>query len=176
MHIIGSGSENDKYSIKLETMKRRRIPNEQRMQRPPEAMLAAKEMLLGNHPDWELRSLNSVYNCMGMVFASRRTCVEPDHFAMIVEDDGYVERTQNAEAKAGDVAVYKSTKDGTVIHVGTIMSIKPQFEMGEIDLMVLSQFGADGEYLHKADELPEALILLSREPEMKVWTEAKTYE
>ncbi len=176
MHIIEPGSEKDKCSIKLETMKRRWIPNEQRKRRSPESMLAAKEMLLQSHPEWELRSLSSAYNCMGMVFASRRTWVEPDHFEMIVEDDGYVQRAQIAEAKPGDIAVYRSKKEANVIHVGVVIFIKPQLGSGDTDLIVLSQFGADGEYLHKAGDLPEGFLISGSQPKIEVWTEANTYE
>ena len=89
------------------------------------------------------------------------------------EDDEYKMRPQKAMSMVGDIAVYRKS-DGEVVHVGIIVSTNPNLERGEIDLEVLSQFGADGEYIHKEDDLPERLLY--GKPGLSVWTEAVNYE
>jgi len=36
-----------------------------------------------------VRSLDSSYNCMGMIFAARRTVLDTDVLHYIIDDDGY---------------------------------------------------------------------------------------
>ncbi len=134
-------------------------------------MYAARNALLETHPDYKLRSLDSVYNCMGMVFASRRTWIEPDNFGMIVQDDGYVERKKKVNALPGDVVVYRISSKGEVIHAGIVIAVDPDIEEGNVHLTVLSQFGADGEYIHQAEDLPKALGL--QKPDIAIFTDAK---
>jgi hypothetical protein len=173
MTIIGAGNQTDRCSIPLATSNRRRIPNEQRMQRDPSSMAAARDMHLSAHPLWRVRSLRSTYNCMGLVFASRRTWIDPEHFNMIVGDDGYVERSNRNEAVAGDHAVYRNSTNGNVIHVGCIVEVRPDLKRARSELIVISQFGANGEYIHEADDLPGALRIGVSSLSLSVWTEAK---
>ena len=72
--IIGQGGESDQQRISLATSKNRNIPNSRRPERAPEAMLAAREMWLKDNR--ELRSMSATYNCIGMVFANRRTWID----------------------------------------------------------------------------------------------------
>lgn len=169
--IIGAGGPTDRQSIELATRRRRRIPNEQRLQQSPEAMLAAARMLLNNHTNYRLRSLTSLYNCVGLVFASRRTWIEPHYFHLIATDDGYQRRVRTADTLPGDVAVYTSPQ-GAIIHVGIIVAVKHDFSSGDTSFRVLSQFGSAGEYLHEADDLPEGLSAASGQPNLSVWSEA----
>ena len=89
-----------------------------------------------------------------MVFASRRTVVDCEHLETILRDDGY-QRIPREEARIGDLVVYRS--NDIAKHVGVIykfkdVTINPENPRWEI--WVLSQWGEDGEYLHKMDEVP----------------------
>ena len=107
-------------------------------------MRAALDMVTTGHEERVMRSLASNYNCVGMAFANRRTCVEPEHLPMILREDGYVEVPQAAAVVAGDIVVYE--QDGEISHVGTVVSNRPDLISGRSDIQVLSQWGFDGEY------------------------------
>ena len=138
--------------IPLATIKGRPIPNEQAQQLPDARMQAAKSVHLANHPKATPRSLRSVYNCMGMVFASRRTWIDPDHLGMILEDDEYQRVIAESELQIGDVVVYRGN-DNEVSHVGVIVSVEIEIATASRRLWVLSQWGKDGEYLHEVDDV-----------------------
>ncbi len=86
--LIGNYKSNK--SISLVTAKGWEIPNERR---PREANMeiqrATAKMLIGTFPEISLRSLAWDYNCVGLVFASRRTAIDPKFLPKILEDDGY---------------------------------------------------------------------------------------
>lgn len=137
--------------IGLSTRKNAHIPNTRRMPRAPVSMQAAQAMILGAHPSAKVRSLNSVYNCMGMVFASRRTWVEPEHLKMILEHDAYQQVGRN-DLQRGDVVVYRDNQD-EVSHVGIVYEVKVNLEEASLEVVVLSQWGHDGEYFHLDDDV-----------------------
>ncbi len=56
-----------------------------------------------------------------------------------------------------------------VIHIGRIFGNAPPAEDGEIERIVLSKWGEDGEYFHKIKDLPEALQF----DDWEVWTERR---
>ena len=119
---------------------------------PPERMRAARDIVLGSHPKAQVRSLSSVYNCMGMVFASRRTCVEPDHLRMILQDDEYQRVNNEGQLQPGDVIIYRDDEN-QVSHVGVVVEVKPNLEKADREILVLSQWGGDGEYLHLNEDV-----------------------
>ena len=138
--------------IELSTREGNRIPNEQRSPRPLSAMQDASRIHRAEHQSLKLRSLSSLYNCMGMVFASRRTGIHPSELEMILTEDGYRQIGIN-ELEAGDVVVYHDSR-GEVSHVGIVDHVG--FENPR-KVRVLSQWGADGEYYHLADDVSPAL-------------------
>ena len=115
-------------------------------------MSAAKDIVLKAHPNARARSLSSMYNCMGMVFATRRTWVEPENLRMILEDDGYRKVLNESELQAGDVVVYRDDY-GEVSHVGIVTEVRPNLAEATREVFVLSQWGQDGEYFHRADDV-----------------------
>jgi hypothetical protein len=138
--------------LPLATRKGQTIPNDRRMERHPAAMQAARDMFLKAHPTLRVRSLSAVYNCMGMIFASRRTYVEPEHLQRILEDDEYQRIPSRDEALPGDVVVYRN-EQGTVVHVGVVAQMITNLREGTREVEVLSQWGGDGEYFHRADDV-----------------------
>jgi hypothetical protein len=153
VEIINPGGPSDRVSILLATSKNNYIPNIRERQRPYDSMAAAKEYATSGHPRRVMRSLKSTYNCVGMVFASRRTCIDTDHVPMILKDDGYFEVRQLENVVIGDVALYE--KDGEISHVGLVVSNELVFGAeSSRQIKVLSQFGRDGEYFHDYMDIP----------------------
>lgn len=87
---------------------------------------------------------NYPYNCVGLVFASRRAWIDPEHHPKLLIEDGY-KRIQRVSAIVGDVVVYRDQRDEPV-HVGMIITV---YEIGESrSINVLSKWGSDGEFIH----------------------------
>ena len=144
--LIGPGGENDRDALRLSTRRGNHIPNWQKPERAPEAMQAARAVVMDGHQDRALRSLASTYNCIGMAFGNRRTCIEPDQVPMILEEDGFVEVTQAAAVMIGDLIIYEL--EGEISHVAVVVENKPDLRDGGSTIRALSQWGFDGEYLH----------------------------
>jgi hypothetical protein len=89
---------------------------------------------------------------MGLVFASRRTHVDIEYLAMILDDNGYRRLTGEREAEIGDLVVYKKNLAPT--HVGIIIGFDDDLSAGTRKIKVLSKWGADGEYIHRIDDVP----------------------
>jgi hypothetical protein len=153
--IIDLGSVRDRNSIALETSKKSRIPNARRAERAPASLAAAYAMVSSDHPSARLRSLSGTYNCFGMAFASRRTCIEPTHIPMILADDGYLP-IEAKEVQPGDLVLYRDTYD-EISHVAVVISHKPDVKNGRWITIVLSQWGADGEYIHEIADVNDFL-------------------
>ena len=96
--------------------------------------------------------MRSTYNCMGMVFASRRTCVDIDHVSVILSDDGYRQIADSDELQPGDVVVYRDDS-GNLSHVGIVYHLSPYRPDETRDVFVMSQWGRDGEYFHRIDDV-----------------------
>jgi hypothetical protein len=154
--LIGPGGENDSDALRLSTRRGNHIPNwQQKRERPPEAMQAARAFVMDGHAGRVLRSLASSYNCIGMAFANRRTCIEPDQVPTILEEDGFVEVAQAAAVMTGDLIVYEL--DGEISHVAVVVENKPDLQDGGSTIQVLSQWGFDGEYLHEYRDVHPSL-------------------
>ena len=139
--------------ISLATRKGTAIPNEQPPQRHPSSMRAAEAWALGVGDSIQTRSLRSTYNCVGMVFANRRTWVEPEHLQVILEEDNYRKLADINELQRGDVVVYHD-EDGDISHVGIVIAIGLWQSDETRDVFVLSQWGRDGEYFHLVNDVP----------------------
>lgn len=96
--------------------------------------------------------MSSVYNCMGMVFAARRTWIDPEEIRLILEDDDYRRVSDASELMPGDVVVYR-TDDGSVSHVGVISEVQIDIREASRRIVVLSQWGREGEYFHGVDDV-----------------------
>lgn len=151
--IIGGGSETDPAALKLYTTgNRTRIENE----RPPEELCyeglqAARNFVRSVSPRAQCRSLTAMYNCVGMVFACRRTSIVPKHLDVILRDDGF-RRVAHDMVVEGDVVIYR--RDDIPQHVGIIQRLEQG--LAGTTIWVLSQWGDAGEYIHPLIPVPEA--------------------
>ena len=100
--------------------------------------------------------MSSTYNCMGMVFASRRTWVDPEHLTIILEDDGYRPVANEGELQPGDVVIYRDDA-GEVSHVGIVTKVRTNLLQASREITVLSQWGESGEYFHRVDDVHPGL-------------------
>ena len=169
--LVNEGEPDDRQAIRLATRQNTWIPNIRRQPRPPGSMSAALAMLMAAHRQWKNRSLDSVYNCMGMVFGARRTCIDPDQFGLIVKEDGYRQLAGAEEPVPGDIIVYRKGT-GEVAHIGLLVEVHRDLIAAIWKMRVLSQFGFDGEYFHDADDLP-AMLDFSRRLTSELWTDRK---
>ena len=165
--IINPGGADDAAALPLYTRTRTWIPNEQARPFPPERMAAALDRVRKDFDATrvELRALDGSYNCVGLVFANRRTRIEPEHVGMILREDGYMRHASVDLGREGDVAVYRDRVTNEVTHVVFVAQVSPNLLGGSTRLRVLSQWGRDGEYLHDADAVPSKYGRLA-----EVWT------
>lgn len=111
-----------------------------------------KSMADRNRRIRKVRSLSPyMYNCVGMIFSSRRAWIEIDELEQILADDFY-RKISMAQLDAGDIVIY--TRNGTRTHIGLIIFIER--EANEIrNIVVLSKWGADGEIEHDLQIVPK---------------------
>jgi len=65
-----------------------------------------------------------VYNCAGMVWASRRAALtEPHEWEIILKEDCYRRLADRSEAEIGDVVVYRSRANKEILHVAKVCKI-----------------------------------------------------
>ena len=86
-----------------------------------------------------------------MVFASRRTWIIDD-IEPILEADDYIQVQGLDRIQVGDLVLYGRPAD--IRHVGMVVSKEPNVYNGSWNIHVMSQWGADGEYLHPLDHVP----------------------
>lgn len=152
-HIFQAGAPRDRASIQLATKQGTYIPNERRREGAPDTLRAAVDLYVRERPNAQLRSISATYNCVGLVFATRRTWVDPDHLPMILREDGY-SRVPNLErVRAGDVIIYRNDK-GETVHIALVFTIEPEVATATWRLTALSKWGANGEYMHTPEHVP----------------------
>jgi len=155
-------------SLALETKGRHPIANVfGKPQRPKDSLDAFFDAMRKIWPDLVRRSWDSTYNCYGMAFGARRTAVDEAALRVIFEDDGY-RRVPRDQALPGDIAIYRD-KTGEVSHVGIIIQRRLVTTARDDDLVILSQWGFDGEFIHGATKVPEAYGPLT-----EIWSDRKT--
>lgn len=111
-----------------------------------------KSMADRNRRIRKVRSLSPyMYNCVGMIFSSRRAWIEIDELEQILAGDFY-RKINMKQLDAGDIVIY--TRNGTRTHIGLIIFIER--EANEIrNIVVLSKWGADGEIEHDLQIVPK---------------------
>jgi hypothetical protein len=149
----GAGGRDDNRSLGLATKKGRRISNCVGAGRTCESMRAAVRLWTERFPGVVPRSASAGYNCAGMVFGARRTCIDADLVRWILHEDGYRMLPTADAAGQGDLVVYTQAA-GTVTHVGVIVEVRASSLASSVQIRVLSQWGRDGEYLHLLDDVP----------------------
>lgn len=97
----------------------------------------------------KIRSVSeNPYNCVGMVFCSRRASVDIEHVYDILAQDGY-NKIEKKELIPGDLVLYTCHDEPS--HIGLVSCVS------SIELLVLSKWGKDGEVEHDYRQVPEWL-------------------
>ena len=165
MVLIGAGRPGDRNYLPLATRRGTSIRNEQRMEQAPEALRAAVEIWQRERPAAQLRSITAVYDCMGLVFACRRTCVELSELNMVLRDDEYRRLSEPEEVEIGDIVIYYN--EHGVTHVGIVVDVGRHLTTAR-SITIMSKWGSNGEYIHPVNHVPEAYG-----QHVEYWTERK---
>jgi hypothetical protein len=131
-------------------------------------MNAAYLLIQNISPNIRLRSLSSEYDCVGLVFASRRTAIGAEHLLSILTDDGYRLIPNRQDVVRGDFVVYRQSHNGEITHVAIVWCIVRDLSAGTITFECLSQFGEDREYFHPEDAVPQLYG-----PHREFWSERR---
>jgi hypothetical protein len=100
------------------------------------------------HPNAKIRSLSSYpYNCVGLVFASRRAVISIEQIYDILREDGFHAIPAN-ELMVGDLVLYKYQHEPAHVALVSYISTAPR------SITVLSRWGLDGEFLHFMEDVP----------------------
>ena len=136
------------------TRRNRKIETWYRLEANPDRRRAMVKVIGECCPSGRPRSITQTYNCIGMVFASRRVWIDTHHFSNILNDDGYQQLGGLEEAEIGDLIVYRMP-NGDFAHVAIIISKEPIIVgSNRLRVTTLSQFGYDGEWIHPYNEIP----------------------
>jgi hypothetical protein len=71
---------------------------------------------------------------------------------MILEDDEYHRLSGPDQVMQGDLVVYRNAQ-GNVAHVGLVARVNVNLRQATREIIVLSQWGALGEYFHRVDDV-----------------------
>ena len=160
-------------SIVLQTHLSNEITNEIALE-PDERRRKVYELLRGQHPQWKDRKPPcGVYNCVGHVWASRRTAVYEDlerQVLRILCDDGYRPLDWPREPMViGDVVTYWDSAKGHkgFTHVGIVFELRCVTDSGQVIPWILSKWDdSSGEVLHHYKDCP-----FPKQIEAEFWTE-----
>jgi hypothetical protein len=126
---------------------------------PPTAKTIRLWMQHRSAHQWTERKPDTgIYNCAGLVWASRRTSID-DQFSMILADDGYRPLRPKELPAVGDLVLYlASTTEGVEVevHVGVIVALDPGIaEASQPIPRILSKWDStSGEFLHYPNDHP----------------------
>ncbi len=150
-------SRSNGVELLLHAKNRDQIPNVRLFKEDiPEKIDQVNRIHKQSHPNAQYMGRTAMYNCMGLVFASRRTCIDIDQARSVLSMDGYVPLNGIDATKVGDIVLY--VRNGTPMHVGVIVSKykgEDIYSVNRETIKVLSKWGDAGEYLHDIDDLPE---------------------
>ena len=143
-------------SLRLDARSGWPIPNEVCAEKADVALRAGRAMWEGMYPRLRFRSISNTYNCVGLVVASRRAWVDPEHLLQVLREDGYRKLADVVETESGDIVIYQADNDDEPAHVAVVVRKQPIVPgVSEDNLIVLSKWGAFGEYEHESLHVPK---------------------
>lgn len=127
----------------------------------PETVIAQLAADRANHPGLTPRSVDWRYNCMGLVFAARRSCIDIDELEKALKGD-YYEKVNRDEVVEGDLVVYFAPW-GRPVHVGVVLNRPgPRGFVGGLygdgEIRVLSKWGEHAEYVHSERDVDAVML------------------
>ena len=152
MTILREGERGDNRYIDLATKRRSPIKNVRDPGISPDQLQFQIKSFREKIPLARLRSVLQGYDCMGLVFATRRTMVGTDQLTMILTEDEY-HQIDATDLYFGDVVIYKYPQEREAAHVGLVSHFEDS-QLGRV-VFVISKWGAGPEYVHPIDDVPE---------------------
>jgi hypothetical protein len=100
------------------------------------------------HPRVSFRlDFSAIYNCHGLTFASRRTCIASStEIRKILAEDGFESVPAASQAEPGDIVLYVAA--GDIEHSGVVI------EADNLSPLVLSKWGKGPEVIHRVADCP----------------------
>lgn len=153
--------------IILQTRRGHDLENSQSCE--PDATTRARyDLLRSRHLGWVSRKpACGVYNCFGLVWASRRTAIyDEDDILQILTDDGYRQLAIEGQLQPGDVVLYRLP--GNTLHAAIVLQLR-QLQPGTSTIpWVLSKWtDAFGEDIHAIEDVPASFEKCL----IQVWTD-----
>jgi len=110
--------------------------------------------------NWRPRKpATGVYNCAGMVWASRRTALtNPQQWRVVLQEDNYRKLSKTERPELGDIVVYAKVGSGEILHVARVCEIR-RFEGGGMEharpiIRAVSKWDAKfGEDIHAVSDV-----------------------
>lgn len=166
MVVLREGEPGDNRYIALATKRRTSIKNVRDPGLSPEQLHVQIRRFGEKIPLARLRSTLQGYDCMGLVFATRRTMIATDQLTMILTEDEY-HQIDSADLYFGDVVVYKYRQETEASHVGLVSHFEDSV-LGRVTF-VMSKWGSGPEYVHPMDDVPEQFGL-----PVEFWTDRRS--
>jgi hypothetical protein len=143
--------------IILQTREGKDVENSQSC--PPDGTIMARYALLRRmHSGWINRKpACGIYNCFGLVWASRRTAVyDEGAISQILKDDGYRQLLPGGTPQPGDIVLYRNSN--STMHAAIVMELRQLQPDGSMIPWVLSKWGnVFGEDFHAIQNIPKDL-------------------
>lgn len=143
--------------LELETREKDEIANEQYYQLSDACEGSMLSQARGVKKDYQGKvhrfrlDASPAYNCHGLTFASRRTCIHKgETVRQIIARDGYEVVKRIAEVLPGDIILYVSSEDGDIEHSGIVIGVLPQPSWP----LIVSKWGLGPEVIHSANICP----------------------
>lgn len=137
----------------------------------PDAKSRARyDLIRRNHLAWVHRKpACGVYNCFGLVWASRRTAIyEEQSISQILLEDGYRKLGIDEQPLPGDIVLYLqfSGENRDTYHASVILEIHPPGP-GKLPWVLSKWNGVCGEDIHEILDVPQSL----RNCAIEIWTD-----
>lgn len=122
-HFLGS----DRHRIVVQTRRGYSLENFV-APKPDQQASNFFQLLVKEHgKNWRQRINQAVgvYNCAGLVWASRRTVLpNPNEWQRIIDDDGYRPLRIGEKPYIGDIAIYRARHNHEIIHIARVCAIQ----------------------------------------------------
>ena len=141
-------------SINMTTAANRHIVNEQSYARMTALRIQQlRDAYLQDFPNNIERTMTptGVYNCHGLLFASRRTQIDGKSIRPILHDDKYIRINRKDDVKIGDIVLFVAP-DGDIEH-SAIVVVPPSESITGMP-KVFSKWGPFTEFIHYANFSP----------------------
>ena len=143
--------------IVLQTRTGRNVENSQSPE-PGAKINRAYENLLGDHFAWLNRKpACGIYNCFGLVWASRRTSIyDESEISKILTDDGYRQLENEIHLQPGDVVLYlrRTDKMHDTLHAAIVLKLE-MIGTSVIPWVLSKWSDVYGEDIHALRDLPK---------------------